>query len=133
MVVTNCYNPYSIISFLQSERDEAICRAKRTSKQAEKASQQLIETKAQLAELKAQLIDAAEHKITALERGRRIDELQARVVELENEKTRLSTQLCTFKSKCRSVVDENIGKTKRDEQVIGVSSEECISTLSDKH
>lgn len=106
----------------QSERDEALCRAKRTSKQAEKTGQQLIEAKAQIAELKAQLVDAAEHKINALERARKIDELQSRLIEVENEKSRLIAQLSSFKARCRSTVDCSMEKNRRDEQIIQVEN-----------
>lgn len=106
----------------KSERDEAICRAKRNSKQAEKTGHQLIEAKAQIAELKAQLVDAAEHKINALERARKIDELQSRLVEMENEKSRLIAQLSSFKARCRSTVDCSMEKNRRDEQVIQVKN-----------
>lgn len=107
---------------LQNERDEAICRAKRTSKQAEKACQQLIEAKAQIAELKAQLVNAAENKICALERARKIEDLQARLSDVENEKGRLIAQLQNCKSRCRSAVDSSIEKTRHDEQIITVRS-----------
>lgn len=109
-----------MISNSQSERDEALCRAKRTSKQAEKTFQQLIEAKAQIAELKAQLVDAAENKICGLERARKIEELQTRLVEMDSEKNRLITQLQNYKSRCRSAVDSSIDKNRRDEQVIAV-------------
>lgn len=109
--------------YLKSERDEAICRVKRTAKQAEKACHQLVEAKAQIAELKAQLVDAAEHKIVALERARKIDELQARISEVENEKSRLIAQLTNFKARCRSAIDSSTEKTRRDEHIINV----CIS------
>lgn len=104
----------------QSERDEALCRAKRTSKHAEKACQQLIEAKAQIAELKSQLVDAAENKICALERARKIEDLQARLADVENEKSRLIAQIQNYKARCRSAVDSSIEKTRRDEQVISV-------------
>lgn len=107
---------------VQSERDEAICRAKRTSKQAEKTTHQLMEAKAQLAELKAQLVDAAEHKIAALERGRKLDDLQGRIVELESEKSRLLSQLSTFKSRCRATIDTSVERGRRDEHAIHVHS-----------
>lgn len=121
--------PISIISIRtshgqfipQNERDEAICRAKRSTKQAEKTSQQLIEAKSQVAELKAQLIDAAEHKINSLERARKIDELQLRLVEVENEKSRLIAQLSSYKTRCRSTVDCSLEKNRRDEQTIQVN------------
>lgn len=112
-------NKWSFFVF-QSERDEALCRAKRTSKHAEKACQQLIEAKAQIAELKSQLVDAAENKICALERARKIEELQARMADLENEKSRLIAQIQNYKSRCRSAVDSSIEKTRRDEQIISV-------------
>lgn len=105
----------------QNERDDAICRAKRTSKHAEKTAQQLAEAKAQLAELKSQLIDAAEHKIAALERGRKVDDLHARVHELESEKTRLVSQLSGFKSRCRATIDTSLERGRRDEHAIHVN------------
>lgn len=105
---------------MQSERDEALCRAKRTSKQAEKACHQLIEAKAQISELKAQLVDAAENKICALERARKNDELQARLAEMEAERNNLVAQLTNCKARCRSTVDSSIEKTRRDEQIINV-------------
>lgn len=104
----------------QNERDEAICRAKRNSKHAERTGQQLIEAKAQLAELKAQLVDAAEYKITALERGRKIDELQAKILDLDNEKGRLMSQVSNYKSRCRSAVDSSMDRGRRDEHAINV-------------
>lgn len=107
---------------MQNERDEAICRAKRSSKQAEKTAQQLAEAKVQLAELKSSLIDAAEHKITALARGRKIDDLQARVNELESEKNRLVSQLSNYKSRCRATIDTSLERGRRDEHAIHVSS-----------
>lgn len=47
----------------QNERDEALCRARRTSKHAERTGQQLIEAKAQLSEVKAQLAEASDYKV----------------------------------------------------------------------
>lgn len=49
---------------VQNERDEAVSRARRSSKHAERTAQQLIEAKAQLSELKSQLADAADYKVT---------------------------------------------------------------------
>lgn len=115
---------------VQSERDEAIFRAKRTSKQAEKTTHQLMEAKAQLAEMKAQLVDAADHKIAALERGRKLDDLQGRIAELENEKSRLLSQLSTFKSRCRTTIDTSVERGRRDEHVIHVNIPLFLSTYS---
>lgn len=113
----------------KNERDEAICRAKRTSKHAEKTCQQLIEAKAQITELKAQLVDAAENKICALERARKIEELQTRLVDMEGEKNRLISQLQSYKARCRSAVDSSIDKTRRDEHAINVSTFKFIKRL----
>lgn len=120
---------YVIFLQIQSERDEALCRAKRTSKQAEKACHDLIQAKAQIAELKAQLVDAAENKICALERARKIEELQTRLTEAENEKSRLIAQLQNYKVRCRSAVDSSIDKNRRDEHVISVCILICVTFL----
>lgn len=80
----------------------------------------MIDAKAQIAELKSQLVDAAENKICALERARKIEELQVRMADMENEKGRLIAQLQNYKTRCRSAVDSSIEKTRRDDQVISV-------------
>lgn len=81
----------------------------------------MVEAKAQIAELKAQLVDAADNKICALERGRKIEDLQSRLNDMETEKSRLMTQIQNYKLRCRSAVDSSIDKTRRDEQAMNVS------------
>lgn len=105
---------------LQAERDDAMQRARRATKTAERAQQQLIEVKAQLGDVKAQLAEAADHKINALERARKIDELQSRIIDIENEKCKLISQLASFKSRARSAVESANDKRCRDEQAICV-------------
>lgn len=48
---------------MQTERDEALCRARRNNKQNERTSHQLLEVKTQLADVKAQLADATDYKV----------------------------------------------------------------------
>lgn len=48
---------------LKNERDEAMNRARRSTKNAEKTVQQLSEVKHQLAEVKAQLSEAIDYKV----------------------------------------------------------------------
>ena len=50
-------------AILQTERDEAVCRARRNNKQTEKTTHQLMEVKTQLADVKAQLSDATDYKV----------------------------------------------------------------------
>lgn len=50
-------------AILQTERDEAICRARRNNKQTERTTHQLLEVKTQLADVKAQLADATDYKV----------------------------------------------------------------------
>lgn len=50
-------------AILQTERDEALCRARRNNKLSEKTSHQLCEVKAQLADVKSQLADATDYKV----------------------------------------------------------------------
>ncbi|GAB0098460.1 coiled-coil domain-containing protein 170 [Sergentomyia squamirostris] len=105
-------------AMLQTERDEAVHRARRSTKNAEKNFQQLLEVKAQLAEVKSQLSEAADFKITALERSRKIDELQTRLHDLENEKCKLQSQIANYKTRARSAVESSNDRRCRDEQVI---------------
>jgi predicted RNase H-like nuclease (RuvC/YqgF family) len=112
-------------AILQTERDEALNRARRTSKHAEKSSHQLLEVKNQLADVKSQLAEAAEYKLTALERGRKIDELNRRILGLETERNRLSAQLSNFKTRARSAEDSTHEVRVRDEHVITVGDRVC--------
>lgn len=111
--------------FPQTERDEALHRARKNSRHVERTSQQLIEVKAQLAEAKAQLAEAADFKITALERARKIDDLQTHVNHIEAEKTKLQSQLAHIKTRARSVSESSAEKRVRDEAIIGVSVPIC--------
>lgn len=121
-----CFEPFfSFKSFLQTERDEALHRARKNSRHAERTAQQLIEVKAQLAEVKAQLAEAADYKITALERARKIDDLQSHVSHLEAEKTKLHSQLAHVKTRARSVSESSAEKRVRDEAIIAVSADMC--------
>lgn len=50
-------------TILQTERDDALTKARRSSKQAERTCHQLNEAKAQLMEVKNQLTEAADYKV----------------------------------------------------------------------
>lgn len=115
---------------LQAERDDAVQRARRCTKAAERAQQQLIEVKSQLSEVKGQLSEAADHKISALERARKVDELQSRIIDVENEKCKLISQLASYKSRARSAVENANDKRCRDEQAICVSGERWEQKVS---
>jgi chromosome segregation ATPase len=106
----------------QTERDEAMSRARRNSKQAERTAQQLVEVKAQLTEVKAQLAEATDYKITALERTRKLEDMQSRIIELEAERDRLHAQVSVFKTRARSAVECSTAGRLRDEHAINVSA-----------
>lgn len=106
---------------LQGERDEAVCRAKKAAKQVDKLSIQLADARTQIAEVKAQLAEAVEYKITALERARKIDELSTQICDLEDEKTRLLSQLNAMKERMKSACESNQNRRCRDEALINVS------------
>lgn len=127
-------------AILQTERDEALCRARRNVKQSERTTHQLLEVKTQLADVKSQLADATDYKVSrqrdfhyvvkliffhscqiaALERARKIDELQSKISCLENEKSRLLSQLSVYKTRARSAVDCSHDRKVRDDAVIAV-------------
>jgi len=106
---------------LQGERDEAVCRAKKAAKQVDKLSAQLADARSQIAEVKAQLAEAVEYKITSLERARKIDELTTQICDLEDEKTRLLSQLNALKERLKSSCESNQNRRCRDEALINVS------------
>ncbi|XP_038111592.1 coiled-coil domain-containing protein 170 isoform X2 [Culex quinquefasciatus] len=117
-------------TMLQTERDEAVHRARKNSKNAERTAQQLAEVKAQLVEVKTQLNEASDYKITALERARKCDELQARLCELENERERLVAQLAAYKSRARSAVESSHDRRVRDEHALSHLREELARVKS---
>ncbi|KRF81964.1 uncharacterized protein Dvir_GJ19787, isoform B [Drosophila virilis] len=114
---------------LQGERDEAVCRAKKAAKQVDKLSVQLADARTQIAEVKAQLAEAVEYKITALERARKIDELSTQICDLEDEKTRLLSQLNAMKERMKSACESNQNRRCRDEALIN-SLRDDVSRLS---
>lgn len=106
---------------LQSERDEAFCRAKKGNKIIEKLTAQLSDARSQIAEVKAQLAEAVEYKITALERARKIDELTTQICDLEEEKSKLVSQLSALKGRLKTSSESNQNRRCRDETLINVS------------
>ncbi|XP_049278723.1 coiled-coil domain-containing protein 170 isoform X3 [Anopheles funestus] len=114
----------------KTERDEAMHKARKNSKQAERTTQQLAEVKAQLAEVKMQLTEASEYKITALERGRKCDELQSRLCDLETERERLVGHLAAYKSRARSAVESSHDRRVRDEHALSHLREELSRVKS---
>ncbi|XP_068085256.1 coiled-coil domain-containing protein 170 [Anabrus simplex] len=91
-----------IRNLLESERDEANMRLKKMVKQVDRLQVQLNEAKAHNRELKTQLADAADYKISALERGRKIEDLQKRLVESEMQRTRLGRKVTLLKDQVRT-------------------------------
>ncbi|KAF7992782.1 hypothetical protein HCN44_005126 [Aphidius gifuensis] len=94
-----------IKSMLQAERDEANLRAKKAMKQIDRLQVQVAEEKSRNRELSAQLTEAADYKIAALERGRKIEELQKRLVESEMLRTRYGRKLTMVKDQIRTTTE----------------------------
>ncbi|XP_028898145.2 coiled-coil domain-containing protein 170 [Zeugodacus cucurbitae] len=116
---------------LQGERDEAVCRSKKASKQIDKLTAQLVDARSQIAEVKAQLAEAVEYKITALERARKIDELTGQICDLEEEKTRLLTQFNAVKDRLKATSESSQNRRCRDEALI-TSLREDITRLQNQ-
>ncbi|XP_033236066.1 coiled-coil domain-containing protein 170 isoform X1 [Drosophila pseudoobscura] len=114
---------------LQGERDDAVCRAKKAAKQVDKLSAQLGDARSQIAEVKAQLAEAVEYKITSLERARKIDELSTQLCDLEDEKTRLLSQLNAMKERMKAACESNQNRRCRDEALIN-SMRDDVNRLS---
>ncbi|XP_021937805.1 coiled-coil domain-containing protein 170 isoform X3 [Zootermopsis nevadensis] len=91
-----------IRSLLETERDEANLRVKKLLKQVDRLQLQLAEVKAHSRDLKTQLADASDYKISALERGRKVEELQKRLVESEMLRTRYNRKVALLKDQVRT-------------------------------
>lgn len=64
-----------------------------------------------------------------MERARKIDELQARILALENEKTKLMSQLSSYRTRARSAVESSNDRKLRDDAVIGVGLQRTLKNL----
>ncbi|PSN31683.1 hypothetical protein C0J52_24643 [Blattella germanica] len=91
-----------VCNILETERDEANLRVKKVMKQMDRLQLQLAEAKAHARDLKTQLADAADYKIAALERGRKVEELQKRLVESEMLRTRYNRKVALLKDQVRT-------------------------------
>ncbi|XP_066146448.1 coiled-coil domain-containing protein 170 isoform X1 [Euwallacea fornicatus] len=109
---------------LQSERDEANIRVKKLVKQVDRLQLQLSEAKSQIRDLNSQLAEAADYKITALERGRKIEELQKRLLDSESLRTKYNRKVTVLKDQIRQT-----GETIDQERNI---SEHSLQLLRDE-
>ncbi|KAK5643627.1 hypothetical protein RI129_007472 [Pyrocoelia pectoralis] len=109
---------------LQGERDEANCRIKKLNKQIDRLHLQLSDAKDQIRDLNTQLAEAADYKITALERGRKVEDLQKRLIESEALRTRCNRKVTLLKDQVRTT-----GQTVDQERHI---SEHSLQILRDE-
>ncbi|XP_039285474.1 coiled-coil domain-containing protein 170 [Nilaparvata lugens] len=89
-------------SLLEAEKDEANQRAKKFSKQVDRLQLQLAEVRSLNRDLKEQLTLAGDYKLTALERGKKIDELQKRLLDSEMLRTRCTRKVTLLKDQVRT-------------------------------
>nr|XP_023011997.1 coiled-coil domain-containing protein 170 isoform X2 [Leptinotarsa decemlineata] len=106
---------------LQNERDEANMRVKKLVKQVDRLQLQLSEAKSQIRDLNSQLAEAADYKITALERGRKIEDLQKRLIESESLRTKYNRKVTLLKDQVRAT-----GETIEQERNISDHSMQLI-------
>ncbi|KAK4886864.1 hypothetical protein RN001_003135 [Aquatica leii] len=109
---------------LQGERDEANLRIKKLNKQIDRLHLQLSDAKDQIRDLNAQLAEAADYKITALERGRKVEDLQKRLIESEALRTKCNRKVLLLKDQVRVT-----GQTVDQERHI---SEHSLQLLRDE-
>ncbi|XP_049825664.1 coiled-coil domain-containing protein 170 [Aethina tumida] len=109
---------------LQNERDEANLRVKKLVKQVDRLQLQLTEAKSQLRDVNSQLAEAADYKITALERGRKVEELQKRLIESETLRTKYNRKVTILKDQVRAT-----GETIEQERNI---NEHSVQLLRDE-
>ncbi|CAH0746928.1 unnamed protein product [Bemisia tabaci] len=98
-------NSCRVRSLLEAEKDEANLKVKKLLKQADRLQLQLTEARALSNDLKIQLAEAANYKVTAIERGKKIEELQKRIVELEMLRTRYARKVALLKQQCHSTCE----------------------------
>ncbi|CAG9860773.1 unnamed protein product [Phyllotreta striolata] len=87
---------------LQNERDEANERIKKLIKQNDRLQLQLSEAKTQIRNLNSQLAEATDFKIMSLERGRKIEDLQKRLIESESLRNKYNRKISLLKEQVRT-------------------------------
>ncbi|XP_056648311.1 coiled-coil domain-containing protein 170 [Diorhabda sublineata] len=87
---------------IQNERDEANLRVKKLVKQVDRLQMQLAEAKSQIRDLNAQLAEAADYKIISLEKGRKIEDLQKRLIESETLRNKCNRRVTLLKDQVRA-------------------------------
>ncbi|XP_077295723.1 coiled-coil domain-containing protein 170-like isoform X2 [Arctopsyche grandis] len=115
-------------TILQTERDEALLRGKKLGKQADKLNIQLTDARAQIRDLNSQLAEAADYKITALERGRKIEDLQKRLVESEMLRTKYNRKVSVLKDHVRSAGETMDQERSLSDHQITMMREELART-----
>ncbi|KAJ8953106.1 hypothetical protein NQ318_013450 [Aromia moschata] len=121
-------------TLLQSERDEANLRVKKLVKQVDRLQMQIAEAKSQIRDLNSQLAEAADYKITALERGRKIEELQKRLIESETLRTRYNRKVTLLKDQVRQTgdtIDQERNISEHSMQLLRDELARVKDTLSD--
>ncbi|XP_030767167.1 coiled-coil domain-containing protein 170-like [Sitophilus oryzae] len=119
---------------LQSERDEANARVKKLVKQVDRLQLQLSEAKSQIRDLNSQLAEAADYKITALERGRKIEELQKRLMESETLRTKYNRKVTLLKDQIRhsgDTIDQERNISEHSMQILRDELARVKDTLSE--
>ncbi|XP_049789264.1 coiled-coil domain-containing protein 170 [Schistocerca nitens] len=115
-------------TLLENERDEANLRVKKLLKQIDKLQLQLAESRAQVRDLKTQLADAADYKIAALERGRKIEDLQKRLVESEMQRTRYNRKVTLLKDQVRATSQSAEQERSLNDHQVQLLRDELSST-----
>ncbi|KAK6640483.1 hypothetical protein RUM44_012178 [Polyplax serrata] len=110
-------------STIAVERDEATMKCKKLMKQVEKLESQLADGRSLSQDIKNQLAEAGDFKIAALERGRKVEELQKRLVDAETVISRYNKKISTLKEELR-----NTGQNADQERTI---SEHSLQLLRD--
>ncbi|XP_072393858.1 coiled-coil domain-containing protein 170 [Diabrotica undecimpunctata] len=90
---------------IQNERDEANLRVKKLVKQVDRLQLQLAEAKSQIRDLNAQLAEAADYKIISLEKGRKLEDLQKRLIESETLRNKCNRKVTLLKDQVRTTGD----------------------------
>ncbi|XP_045480257.1 coiled-coil domain-containing protein 170 [Harmonia axyridis] len=119
---------------LQSERDEANARIKKLIKQVDHLQVQLSEAKSHIRDLNSQLAEAADYKITALERGRKIEDLQKRLIESETLRTKYNRKLTQLKDQVRTTgetIDQERNISEHSMQLLRDELSRVKDTLSE--
>ncbi|ROT73449.1 Coiled-coil domain-containing protein C6orf97 [Penaeus vannamei] len=113
---------------LEEERDELIAKYKRQCRMVERLNSELGETRLQLRDLQAQLADAAEEKGRSTQQQKKVEELTAKINELDAIRSRQQKKITQMKEQIKAHGEHMLEERRVNENSLeGITQELAVT------